>query len=1261
MAEYVAVQSPKASAPPKVRDANPRETASWVSVLTIAWMDGLIKRGATAPLTEADTWPLPAHDTAHALYDRFEKHWALEKMKPVPRIHLTMWHTFRAQILGGLFLYLAYAGIMLLQPILIQSILQYLAEDPVVHTSMHINNGYVLATLLTLLSFLSVTLIDYAQYANTHTGCNAKSIAIDMVFRKTLQLSGFAKQEMTTGEVVTLASVDAERIFMGFSFGYWAVIGPVMLVAVYIMIGHQLGAVVGVCGGAVMLLFLYIGFVSGRKVGEVRRDILKVQAERVKLTNEVLQGIRVVKLYAWEASLEAQLAAIRDRELVLLKAYQTRRVFNTVVLYIAPVISLAICLMVYVALGNELTSPVAFTALAYMNIARFPCTVFSTAVMMTSEMVASCQRISKYLSSDEIATSSLAIQQGPSTVEMTDAAFSWAAPATVSEAPPLTLQNLTFSLTPGSLTIVVGPVGSGKSSLVSAILGEIHQVGGVRHVIGNISYVNQEAWIQHATLKKNILFHSDCDDDYYNAVLSACQLEPDLAMLPDGDATEIGERGINLSGGQKARVSLARGVYHRKADIYLLDDPLSALDVHVATAVFHECIRGLLGGKTTVLVLNSHYHFLPLADRVLLMDNGSIVGDGTYESLKSTFPHLMNFTESGSSTEDADADKVDSTDDAKKTAKPISPKKGGGLMDKEDRAKGAVSAKTYKTYFGSSGYNGAVVAASIITFFTVSQTALAMTDWFMSYWSNHTTMMAKLSSGYIYLGCAVVSVFLVYGRSLYVLMVAIKCSQSLHAMLLHKVIGAPVPTFFDVTPMGRILNRFSSDLDQTDSQLPYFGLLLLQFLFQIVAVLIVCVISTPWILVVYAPLAFLFYKVQQYYNKTSGELKRLESISRTPVVTLVSETLSGLSTIRAFNMTQTFLTNQRAALDHYVSFSFLYNCSARWFQMRLDWLSAAIIAGVAFICILTKTSIGIAAAGLTLTYASQLSGFLSRMAMMLNTVENLMTSVERLSAYEALPSEDDATVDRVTVDASWPAQGVITFNDYSMRYREHLDLVLNQVSFSVPSGAKVGICGRTGSGKSSLMAALFRMVPSATGSIAIDDVNIANVSVTTLRSRLTIIPQDPVLFSGSLRFNLDPSGSASDDELWTVLKQVHLGDGIASLDDKVAERGSNFSVGQRQLLCIARALLRKSKVVVLDEATANIDLESDKRIQATIKECFVGITMLIIAHRLDTIIDSDMILVLDAGRVVEYDTPTALLAIPDGSFAKLAEQAHLQM
>ncbi|OQS01876.1 ATP-binding Cassette (ABC) Superfamily, partial [Thraustotheca clavata] len=622
-----------------------------------------------------------------------------------------------------------------------------------------------------------------------------------------------------------------------------------------------------------------------------------------------------------------------------------------------------------------------------------------------------------------------------------------------------------------------------------------------------------------------------------------------------------------------------------------------------------------------------------------------------------------NFTEHASDDSEDEGEEVDENKDENKKENKVEKVSAGAgaLMSKEDRGKGSVTLATYKMYFGASGYNGYVVGISILVFFTLAQTSLAMTDWFMSYWAKTTWMNDSVSYGWIYVGIALLSVVLTYGRSIYVLFIAILCSKSLHAMLLAKVINAAIPTFFDITPMGRILNRFSSDLDQVDSQLPYMGLLFLQFLFQVLAVFVVCMFTTPWILVVYLPLFYLFYKIQQFYNKSASELKRMDGIARSPVVTMVQETVSGLSTIRAFNMSSKFLAKQRAAANHYVSFSFAYMCAGRWFQMRLDWLSSAIIAGVAFIAVLTKSSIGMIAAGLSLTYATQISTMLSRVATFMTMIENIMTSVERLGHFQTLDNEDDLTTNVVQVSPSWPEKGVIVFESFSMRYREHLDLVLNDITFTVNSGEKVGICGRTGSGKSSLMAALFRMVPSASGAVRIDNVSIANVPVSTLRSRLTIIPQDPVLFSGSLRFNLDPAGNASDGELWQVLKQVHLGDSIQSLEDEVAERGTNFSVGQRQLLCIARALLRNSKIVVLDEATASIDLESDRRIQATIKECFVGITMLIIAHRLDTIVDSDRILVLDAGRIVEYDTPKALLQIEDGAFAKLAEQAHLQL
>ncbi|RHY18017.1 hypothetical protein DYB25_006716 [Aphanomyces astaci] len=1310
MTDFVALKSPGKQPPSKDDDVvadevtwnnvpHPLETANLFSFVGVNWMGPLMSKGSKSTLVEENIWPLPHFDTSANQSKSFESHWAEQLELDSPNLALALFRTFKPRIIGSFLLYILSGAILMVQPIMIKSMLQYLTryDQPNFTTSLGVTNGYALAALLTLLTFVSVTVGDFGQFLTNRLGCNAKIILMDNVFRKILRMSGHAKKTMTTGEIVTMASVDADRLFFGFMLGYWTLISPLMLLAVFILIGNELDWVSGLVGGLFMLLFLYFGFVSGKHVGQIRRHVLGVQSERVKLTNEVLQGIRVVKLYAWEESLAAQLAEIRSRELALLKSYQTHRILNTVFMSVAPVISLAACLMIYVARGFTLTTPLAFTALAYMNIARQPCTVFSTAVMGLSEAWASCQRITKFLVADEIpllehshATTTGSNDESVPVIEISGGNFSWdatskevgavtaafeeldgqqpsegAAAIVDMETPPaaITLSNINLHIEPNTLTIVVGSVGSGKSSLISAILGEIHQVSGSHNVQAHFSYVNQEAWIQHATLKQNILFDSPYDDTLYHQVLAACQLETDLSMLPQGDATEIGERGINLSGGQKARVSLARALYHQRANVFLLDDPLSALDVHVANAVFDQCVQGLLKSKTTILVLNSHYHFLPHADRVLVMVDGAIVGDGKFSQLKVDFPHLLSFVEKKPVSDDKQDD--GNGDDKKDKKKPESPKQGGGggggrgLMDKEDRAKGLVTFNTYKMYFGSSGL---VVIVSILVIFTTAQASSAMTDWYMSYWANNVALNSSISTGWYYLLIAISSLVLYYARSIYVLLVAIACSRSLHAKVFNAVVSAPVPTFFDVTPMGRILNRFSSDLDQIDSMLPFFGLMVLQFTFMIFAILVVCAGSTPWILIAYVPIAWVFKWLQQYYNVSSAELKRMDGIARSPVVTLVGEAISGLSTIRAFKMTAQISHKQRIALDRYLSFSFAYTCSGRWFQLRLDWVSSFVITAVAFIAVFTRASIGVTAAGLALTYSSQLSTVLSRMAVFVTFVENMMTSVERLGHFNSLESEDTGHDNTKGLPpSSWPQQGEITFTNYSMRYREHLELVLNNVNFTVKGGEKVGIVGRTGSGKSSLMAALFRMVPSATGTITLDGVDIASISVRTLRSRLTIIPQDPVLFSGSLRFNLDPSHTCSDEELWTALKCVHLDTFVGSLEFAVSEKGSNVSVGQRQLLCIARALLRKSKVVVLDEATANIDLETDRLIQHMIQDGFHGVTRLIIAHRLETILDSDRILVLDAGHVVEFDAPPTLLANPDSAFAHLASKAHVQL
>ncbi|RHY84314.1 hypothetical protein DYB26_002032 [Aphanomyces astaci] len=1206
---------------------HPLESVNWLSYITVWWMDALIRKGAQAPLTERDVWPLAKADTVDSVYPLVTAKWdpALK-----PRLVVVLWQAFRYRIVVSFLLFSLYAVLSLLQPIAVKSMMQYLEQEDVTATALGLTNGYALVIVLFVVSMTSACIMDFAGYYAAHIGLNLKSAVANMVYVKTLSLSGLAKAKFSSGEVVTMTSVDLERITMGFSLGHWTFISPVMLVVIFIMLAFELGPLAAFIGGLAMAGFIYFGIASGQLVGHLRRDILAVQAQRVKLTNEVLQGIRVVKLYAWEGSIQDQLNDIRVREISCLTKYHNLRIINNVLLMVAPVVSLACCLMVFVGQGRPLTMPVAFTALAYMNITRQPCGVFSTSVIGFTEALASCRRLSDFFNAEELAPEVATLTTPEANVELSHADFSWTNDAT---AP--TLKDISLQLEPGTLTIVVGAVGSGKSSLVSAILGDVHVTSGSRRVFARFSYVSQESWIQHATIKDNIVFLSPLfDQDLYDRVVSACQLGPDLAMLPKGDATEIGERGINLSGGQKARISLARAMYHTDADVFLLDDPLSALDVHVANAVFSDCMQGLLRGKTALLVLTSHYHLLPHAHRT-------------------AFPHLMNFTQSDFvATKSQDNGKEELAEGV--AAEPTVMK--DSLMVKEDNIKGKVTLQTYKSYLGASGYSGYSVGIVVTVLFTISQVTLSLTDWFMSVWAQNGPLSLWYGWGYVALAGA--SVILVYGRSIFVLVTAMLCSKNFHSKVLHNVLGAPVPTFFDVTPVGRILNRFSSDLDQIDSNMLHFGLCVLEFGFEILAVLVVCAATTPWVIVMYVPVGYVYFVAQSGYNKAANEIKRLDGVTKSPLISLVSETYQGLSTIRAFEKSASFAQKQRTTIDFNMRFYFTFFVGARWFQMRLDFLGSLFVGTCAVVTVLTKSTVGLAAAGLSLTYSTQLSVLLSRVAIFTAWLDNSMTSVERLNHYNQLESEH---ADEGTDVHDWPSQGAIAFESYSMRYRDHLDLVLTNISFNVEPGHQVGICGRTGSGKSSLMAALFRMVPASSGRIAIDGVDIASVSVTSLRRGLTIIPQDPVLFSGSIRLNLDPTKCATDAELWTAVKQVHLSGVIPSLEFAICERGSNLSVGQRQLVCIARALLRRSKVVVLDEATANIDPESDRLIQATMRDCFENVTRLIIAHRLDTILDSDRILVLDGGVAVEYDAPSTLLANKCGAFAQLAQHAYVDL
>ncbi|TMW55716.1 hypothetical protein Poli38472_010598 [Pythium oligandrum] len=1299
---------------------NPHDRASWLSRITLWWLNPLMARGYKKSLQEEDVWNLPQADRAAMLQEIFDKHFEETKAThkdptSPPRVHLAIWKSTQEMMLTAVLLLVVSGAAVMLQPLLIKALLEYLQGS---ENMFGITSGYALAALLTAASFVGVNTMDYSMYLSARAGICARTIIINSVYRKILKLTSTARQSMNSGDIITLAGVDSERVSEAYAVGLFAFTSPLMVMTSCILIGVEMGAYVGLAAFGCASIIMVYAIRNARKIGMHRREILKVAGERVKVTNEILQGIRVIKMYAWDHSMNERVHQIREEEIRLLRKYDYLRVRNMVILTLAHVIMLMVSFTVYVYQGDSLTVPTTFTLLSLANGSRQPFNVFSNGVVFTMEAFASLDRISKFLSADEVEHSLEHERNDNDTpvIDIIGGDFTWKGESTESITPP-TLQNINLSVQPGTLTIVVGAVGSGKSSLVSAMLGEMHRIRGTTAVRGSVAYASQQPWIQHNSVRENILFGKPLDQQHYDAVISACQMRRDLDILENGDATEIGERGINLSGGQKARVSLARVMYRRESDVVVLDDPLSALDVHVANAVFFDCVLGLVKSKTRVLVLNAHYHLLPHADRILVMSDGQIVGDGSYAEVKSQFSFLVDHAleKAGiaggglanasncdlSSQNDVDAENEELIRDAlaysdtqaaiavesdltdRLSMSSVTPrscrhslrsrivshrieelsvtksKEPKSMMLDEERALGSITWQTYTGFFELTGWNGTLVAISILSAFIIGQCGLVAGDYFVKFWSEGAIDLSQKTLLWIYVAIIILAIFLAIFRSLFFTEVCIQSSKEMHARYFRKVLMAPIGTFFDVTPIGRVLNRFSRDLDQIDAPLPYFALVFIVYITLVMSVFVVCAIITPTTAILYVPLLGLCYWIQRYFLASSRELKRLDGITRSPFLNLVGETISGIESIRSFQMTESFAEKCRELLDYNSKFFFLYQTSTKWLAIRLDWLVTSVIFVVSFTCVASSDSMGAGNAGLALMYSVQLALQVQRLLTLGSMTENLMTSYERIAHYASLDEEGDSREVITTPGTTWPQQGHIEFNNVFLRYRDGLEFVLRGVNFTIQPGHKVGVCGRTGSGKSTLMNALFRTVELAQGSIRIDGVDIASISLHALRSKLTIIPQDPVLFSGTMRDNLDPFNDKTDEELFGVLRKVHLMDDVskwgAGLSHQVTEKGDNLSVGQRQLICIARALLRDSRIIVLDEATANVDQELDRLIQMAVKENFVGRTSLTIAHRLETIADSDRILVMDHGVVAEYDSPSNLLVKRNGIFASLME------
>ncbi|XP_063325224.1 ATP-binding cassette sub-family C member 12-like [Pelmatolapia mariae] len=854
-----------------------------------------------------------------------------------------------------------------------------------------------------------------------------------------------------------------------------------------------------------------------------------------------------------------------------------------------------------------------------------------------------------------------------------------------------TLRNISFTLPKGKLLGVCGNVGSGKTSLICSILEQMHLLQGSITADGTFAYVCQQAWIFHGTVRENILMGEPFDQARYDRVVDVCSLRADLSILQYGDQTEIGERGLNLSGGQKQRISLARAVYSNR-DIFLLDDPLSAVDAHVGKHIFEECIKKELRGKSIILVTHQ-LQYLEFCDEILVLDNGTVWesgnhrdlmrANGRYTQLISTYQMEESKTkkkEDGdmalASFIDGQLEEIDLRHCASTgTENPAAVPAGNQLVSQESSTKGAISWRTYRTY--SQAVGGYTVSFIILLNMFLLAGSTVFSNWWFSFWmasgdgssSNTTAVQGEISQNphlhfyqVIYAATVVVIVVLSIVKSIIYTYFTLKASCKFHDMLFKKIIDSPM-SFFDTTPTGRLLNRFSKDQDEVEAVLPLVMDSFLPCSLLVASTIAVISVIFPAMLVVGVIMAAFLAFTVFIFQRSIRHMKNLENISRSPWFSLTTSTLHGLSTIHAYNRRDSLIEEFNILTDINSKYLFMFNAGTRAFVFCLELMAATTTLFVALFVVLSSNDlISPSLKGLAISYSLQLTGMLQYVARLSIEVETKFDSAERLQEYVTnCKSEAPRHVKETQIPQDWPSSGGITFVDYKMRYRENTPIVLNGIDFHIQPGEKLGIVGRTGSGKSSLGVALFRLVEPAAGTILIGGVDIMSIGLQDLRSKLSVIPQDPVLFVGTVRYNLDPFNKYTDEEIWAALEKSYMKDSISKLEGKleahVMENGENFSVGQRQLICMARALLRNSKIILLDEATASIDAETDALIQNTIQEAFRNSTMLTIAHRISTVMQADRILVMDNGqlttRVAELDDPNTLKQKPFSLFSLL--------